>query len=348
VVASPLPDRERRHLLQFYLLPKLSYIPRLGWAGILILAGLAVQLLVPSSSMPTLLICSLPLLLAGNLLLLVRGFNLKPEHMRRRGEWEKTTRDRFLRMREMENEVRRWDETATDLTCATGVISALLLAIGVAFVVIVLAASPSTRFWAPLFAVDAGVLLIPHWITGTRRGWRPVALRQQIDALEFALAGVDQFAQPACQIQPMFEMTGKGDRRMPINARVLIRFPDGPEDFYGVQIQVTLNDVQGTKYPYLYAVLVARKPLKLVDRHLAAVRKLAKTPTDSEPSFWGGILGGKKGGRLTIESSHDKDVDVIVIRQHTTKQSGYHTKPSAITRIVRTAWAAAEQVVNDA
>ena len=140
-----------------------------------------------------LLIVSLPLLLIGNLLLLVRGYNLRPQHSLFSGKWEKTTRDRFAKMRTMEQEVKKWDETVTDLTCVTGFMGLMLVAVGIGIVGFVLQSSQSTRFWAPIFVADAVVLLVPHWITGTRRGWRPIALRQQIDALEIALAAVDTF-----------------------------------------------------------------------------------------------------------------------------------------------------------
>ena len=91
IMVQLLPDRERRHLLQFYFFPKWDYYVRLAWAGGLIGVGLLLQLLwMPSSSTPILLL-TLPLLLVGTLLLLVRGFNLKPAGQLHEGEWEKTT-----------------------------------------------------------------------------------------------------------------------------------------------------------------------------------------------------------------------------------------------------------------
>jgi hypothetical protein len=185
-------------------------------------------------------------------------------------------------------------------------------------IVLLLNLSSSTQHWAVVFAVDAAVLLLPHWITGTRRSWRPVSLTQQIDALETALAVVEGQQEPPCQIQPMFQMVGKDDHRTPLGARVFIRFPDGPKDFLGLQFQISINDVQGTKYPYLYAVIVARNSFHLLSQHLTEARR---------------ICDG-----LTVEASREQDVEVIVIRQPTTKTSGYHTKSSAIARISRAAW----------
>ncbi len=335
MVASPLPDREHRHLLQFFVAPKMDYGTRLGWAGLLILAGFGFQLLVPIDSVVTLLIGSLPLLLTGNLFLLVRGYNLRPTQSLRKGDWEKTTRDRFAKMRQLEREVKHWDESFTDLTCGSGVVAFILLAIVVGAVGLVLANSLTARFWTPVFVADAIVLLLPHWITGTRRGWRPVALRQTIDALETALRTIDKFDSPSCQIQPLFEMAGKGERQVPIGARVFIRFPDGPSGLLGLQFQVALNNVQGTNFPYLYAVIVAEEGFGLLKQFQTPIKQQAQ----------GGSVRHKKKGGLTVESNREEEVEVIIIRQRTTKTSGYHTKPPAIRHIALAAWQGMETIL---
>ncbi|MFV1965019.1 MAG: hypothetical protein ACC628_06320 [Pirellulaceae bacterium] len=48
---------------------------------------------------------------------------------------------------------------------------------------------------------------------------------------------------------------------------------------------------------------------------------------------------------LTVEGTPENDVGVIVIRQHTTKTSGYHTKPKAIARIARAAWRSVAEIL---
>ncbi len=318
MAARVLPDRERRHLLQFYVARSMGYRSRLALAGGLIFCGLALQLLLPLDAIP-LLFVSLPLLLAGNVFLLVQGYNLRPSHrMHVEGDWEKTTRDRFREACHLEDKVKSWDQTFADLTCGLGAFMLLLIAGGVALVFFMLAASERTEFWAPVFLADAAVLLIPHWITGTRRGWRPTELIQQVKSLEAALAAIEPFEVPPCQIQPMFQLAGKGANRTPVAARVFIRFPDGPEDFLGIQFQVSLNDVQGTKYPYLYAVIIAKQSFGLLRYHAS---EIADRTSD-----------------LTVETSTEDDVEVIVIRQHTTKTSGYHTDAADVRKIARATW----------
>ena len=344
MIASVLPDRERRHLLQFYVAPKIDYRSRLIGAFALVLLGLLIQLFWQGDSSATMLLLTVPLLVAGNLLLLVQGYHLKPGYGLMGGEWEKTTRDRFAQARVLENQGKNWDETFIDLTCVSGVVLLLLLAVPVALIAAGLASSRDARFWAIPFVVDTAVLLLPHWITGTRRAWRPVALRQQIDSLEIALDSIEPYDEPPCQIQPMFEMAGSGTRRTPIAARVFIRYPDEPDDFLGLQFQVAVNDVQGTKYPYLYAVIVAKPPFGLLHRHLAEIEAQFQAPSQ-KPTGWGRLFKTQAPGGITIESSREPDVEVIIIRQKTSKDSGCHTNPDAVRSIARSAWESVTRIL---
>lgn len=341
-----MPDRERRHLLQFYLFPSLDYELRLAWAGGLLLVGFAVQIIWFSRASALFLICSLPVLLAATVLLLVRGYDLTPGHSLTGGNWEKTTRERFRHVSALEQQVRTWDETLLDITCTSGCVTLVMLVALIAGIALVLNRSVYPHTWGTLFAMDSAVLLLPHWITGTRRGWRPVALRQQLEALNAALQEVDAFTEPPCQVQPMFEMTGEGERRTPVAARVFIRFPDGPEDFLGLQLQVSLNDVQGTKYPYLYAVIVARNSFDLLDTHLDRIRS-SLSEDDASSS---GLLRflGVSDSSFTVEGSSESEVEVIVIRQTTTKKTGYHTDAAACRRIAQAAWQSVTQILEAA
>lgn len=237
-----LPDRERRHLIQFYLLPKMGYLTRLGLAGGLVLVGLALQLLWQTQGSIMMFIVTLPFVFAGNLFLLARGYNLAVEEVSVDGEWQKTTRDRFQKVRDLETKVKKWDETAIDGTCTTGAFSFIAIAVGVAAIWFLLTTILVEPYWAIVFAADAAVILMPHWFTGVRRGWKPIALRQEVDAVETALELIEGFTEPPCQIQPMFEMGGQ-ENKVPVGARAFVRFPDGPEKFLGVQFQVSLNDV---------------------------------------------------------------------------------------------------------
>jgi hypothetical protein len=80
--------------------------------------------------------------------------------------------------------------------------------------------------------------------------------------------------------------------------------------------------VQGTSYPYFYVVLVARKGFGLRDAYSAH----------------------NAGHRVTKEFKYEGEVEVMVLRQETTKTSGYHTKPAVANEIFYEGLELAEQV----
>ena len=317
---SVFPNREKRHLLQFHVLPRIPYGARFVGAAILILIGAGVQLTWTAHSSLRLLLFSAPFLFAGNLLLLIRGYDNEPSSGSSVGTWEKTTLDRFEEIEKLQEAIRSWDENATDISCVAGVFTFIVLGAMTAVAFVFFSKSPVTRFWAPVVAADAIVLLVPHWVTGLRLGWRPEGLKEKTASLRTALSLIEKLDEPPCQIQPMLAIAGKGKKAIPTDARVFIRFPDGPQDFLGVQFQVALNQVKGTNYPYFYGVLVAKKSFALFNH---------------APCF----------SALTVEAKKDPEVDVIVIRQKTTKKSGYHTGTRAIRRIVHATWETASDIV---
>lgn len=325
---SPLaPDRERRHLLQFHFLPALRYGMRFGLALLLILAGLGLQFILFETAWLGGLVLGGLMILAGNALLLLKGYDLTPRSLGSSdGDWERTTLDRFEEARQLNRQVQNWDRTMVDITCVAGAATLLLLVllpVGLGF--LILDGLDGGRPMAIVFVVDALLLFLPHWFTGLRLKWRPVSLTERIDALLTALAAVAACDGPEYEIQPRFLMAGEGTDRVPLDARVFIRFPDGPEGFLGLQFQVAINNVQGTRFPYLYAVLVAKEEFHLIRNHRAWIT----TAND----------------HLTVSESSEADVEVIVIRQTTTKKTGYHTNAKAIRMLATAAFDSALRVV---
>jgi hypothetical protein len=113
-----------------------------------------------------------------------------------------------------------------------------------------------------------------------------------------------------------------GAARIPEDVKFRVDLADRDKDFLGLYGQVVINDVQGTSYPYFYVVLVAKQGFGLgtVYREYAPPRNIVK------------------------ELNTEREVEVLVIRQRTTKTSGYHTKPAAAEEILRQGLALAERV----
>ena len=104
---------------------------------------------------------------------------------------------------------------------------------------------------------------------------------------------------------------------VPMDARLMLKFLNAPEFFLGMQIQISMNNVQGKDYPYLYCVLIAKQEAKFFRKNKDRI----KSPTR----------------KVIIENSQSEDVDVLVVRQRTSRTSGYHTNVSAATTVVYTA-----------
>jgi len=305
----------------------MTYGIRLLAAVGLFVAEVVAELVLIGSAPGAAAILGGALLLAGNSLLLLRGYDLRPARSLRGTSWDRTTLERFREVIDLERRVSRWDETLVDISCLKGFIALLLLGIApVAIVVYLVWTLPRGRDLAVVVAVDAAVLILPHWLTGIRRKWRPVALSERVQALLSALDALEDRLPEGCRIQPTFRMQGEAGERVPTDARVFLRFPDAPEEFLGVQLQVAVNEVQGTKYPYLYAVIVAEESFGLLDR-VAEVEAIA--------------------AGLTVETSREDDAHVIVIRQPTTKKTGYHTNRRAVARIVASALQSVGRVTSD-
>ena len=111
------------------------------------------------------------------------------------------------------------------------------------------------------------------------------------------------------QLQTARARGSKGE--VPRDVKAVVRFAKGPEEFLGLQMQIAINSVQGKDYPYFYCVLVAKENLgQFVENHL-----------DAPP------------GGIVLEPKYQDGVYVAVMRQATTKNSGYHTDLKAAAKI---------------
>ena len=117
---------------------------------------------------------------------------------------------------------------------------------------------------------------------------------------------------------------------MPSDAKLIMQVPSLGESFYGVQTQVVLNNVQGADFPYLYCVLVAKADFGMRDK-LASVQADADKLSNAQRKALA-FFAWKPPGILA-EWKRDGGMDILVIRQKTTKETGYHTDHAAEARI---------------
>jgi hypothetical protein len=290
----PLAPSERS-IVVFKVWPSLDYKLRLyvslGSVGF----GLAVQIWNSS------LLAGLPMIVIGSLFLLVSGYDNRVDF---KGydpgaEWERVEASRLEELIQLDRRIRKWDRSALDVTNVLGGVVFIALTGGLGLVAVLSEGLPR------ILAIDGALLLLPHWITGVRRVLtRPklvvkaATIRQVLDAGEERLK--------KHQVHVMMLLKGTGKTKVPDDIKFKVDIYGHHPDFLGLYGQVVLNEVQGSSYPYFYVVLVARKGFGLFDvkrRHVSS-------------------------SRTTIETKNQGEVEVLVIRQRTTKKSGYHTPPS--------------------
>lgn len=304
-----LPHTEDRGVVVFHVLPSMEYGTRMITAFSLMAAGFAVQLAMMAVFPGVLFIAG------GNLLLLVRGYDNRVDFgaMDPNAEWERVEIDRLEDLVELHKRMRKWDLSVLDITNVAG--AALFLLIAGATTALAVFSWGILR----ILVIDAMVLLLPHWLTGVRSILVRPKLMVRVDAVRDVL---EQSAQALAEHKVnMLMLLSGSSTKIPDDIKFKIDIKDRHPDFLGLYGQVVLNEVQGRSYPYFYAVLVARRGFGL-----EKARYAHKAPPE-----------------VTIELTGQDKVDVLVIRQTTTKKSGYHTEPVDAAKILRFAIGVAEE-----
>lgn len=295
---APANDRQpvaadTRGIVVFLVWPSLPYTIRMVLGLLLVAAGLILQMVTASfwsGAGPV---------LAGNLLLLVRGYNNRVDVKRFSpgAEWETVGREQLDEVIRLDKSIRSWDRSLIDVTSVMGIILFVVIAVVLAFAAVIL-----TGF-ARVIALDAMLLLLPHWLTGVRRILRFPKVVVRAKALEEVLDGAVDMVKDY-QLDIMMLLKGDKELRVPDDIKFRVTFAGQDEDFLGLYGQVVINDVQGRSYPYFYVVIVARKGYGL-----------ERVSGNFDPPE-----------KMTKEFGADAEVEFIVLRQQTTKTSGYHTK----------------------
>jgi len=305
-----LPDKQDRGVVVFLVWPSLTYGTRMALSFVLVVAGLVLQFFTRG------LFPGVVTVAVGNLLLLVKGYDNRidfgafdPE-----AHWERVKREKLHELKALDAKIKRWDRTSLEVTNPLGLFAFLIVAGGIAAVIV--AGSGVTR----ILGIDAAILLIPHWMTGIRSALRAPGLLVRIEAIESVLErATHRLAKH--RVTLLMLLTG-GEAKLPEDVKFKVDVEGQHPDFLGLYGQVVLNDVQGTSYPYFYVVLVAKDGFGLHDA-------FKRFRPDSD---------------ITKEFKREGKVEVLVIRQYTTKKSGYHTKPLAASSIFYAGLNVAEEV----
>lgn len=305
-----LPKAADRGIVVFHVLPGLAYGTRWTVALTLIVAGILWQTATGTIA-PGVIV-----LACGNLLLLVRGYDNRVDlgSYDPTAQWERVDPRMLDDLLVLDRAIRQWDRSALDLTNPLG--SGAFLAVAGALAATVVMDPVGLR----VLGVDGLVLLLPHWITGIRRILVRPKLIVRLEMLKTLLESSARFLEPhTVHLNVLLEGT---DVRVPKDAKFKIDIAGRHDDFLGLYGQLVINEVQGTSYPYFYVVLVAKRGFGL-----------GPVAREYDP-----------GPNLVREFKSQGEVEVLVIRQLTTDQSGYHTDGAVALRILKHGLRLAEQV----
>ncbi len=297
-------------VLQFAAGKSLPYRRRLAWTAGLVAAGFVVQVAFMD------VLWGLPFLVAALVLGWVKGFDTRLDRRAYSADatWERVPFERVEEVLRLDREMTRWDASALDITSGAGVILWVLLS----------GAILGASFWATqafdeaagwIVGVDGALLLLVQWFSGMRTVDRRADLVLRASTLADVVARGLERIQEVGEVGAQMQMQGTGKDRVPVDVRMTISNPKAGPHFLGVQGQVVLNRVQGTPYPYFYAVVVSRPGKGL----LAAAEQALPAPN------------------VLVEAKRQGDVEIAVVRQETSKTSGYHTDPAAALRVLSTA-----------
>jgi hypothetical protein len=287
---------------------------RLLAAASLFLVGIAVWCLAswPWSA------AGLALLLAGHLPLWVRTQTTAPGGATPTHEevWAPVEDTWLERVDHLEKRGARWDTTPWDASSGLGclALAGVLLLLAITTFLLGIAFGPDAL---GRVAAASPLLFVPLWLNGMRTTWNPSELRKKGEALAVARASLQEAAGRDFDLVPLLALREGRRGRYPVDARLMARpAREDASGFLGVQVQVAMNNVQGTDYPYVYAVILGKGAFRLPQ---VPRRQL------------------ENGVDLVCEPGESEGVRYLVVRQHADRRGGWHTRPDQIRGIVSVA-----------
>ncbi|KAF0127757.1 MAG: hypothetical protein FD189_303 [Elusimicrobia bacterium] len=318
------PPPEKQGEIKFFFAKGMSYRLRMAVIAAALPAGLAVQLFFSFWT-------GLVLLAIASLLGIVSGYDARPK-LAPGVDWARVTPDEYFKVRQKAEALEKWDVDAFDFSNPRGMgVIVLMGIIGLAvyFSLAVSMALPD-NFWVyPV--LDAAVILMPLWITGVREYLKRDQLVIKIKHLEEMMRRLEEPSD--VQVSPMLGLRSTADgKKVPEDARLMVKLVGAPEEFMGLQVQLSINSVKGTDHPYLYCVIIAKKGSLFFENYAAY-----KAPEDQGAMSGLFKLIGLAGYGPVYEPAPADDVEVLVIRQRADRNGGYSTDFKQAWKIVSVA-----------
>ncbi|HBC88761.1 MAG TPA: hypothetical protein DCZ94_17605 [Lentisphaeria bacterium] len=321
-----LPDPKRCGEIHFVFAKSMTYTSRLAVMALLLLAGFALQLILDW------VVIGSVFLLVASMMGIVKGYTNVPGEMGSKKEWRAGDKKQLEKIIEVAKKSKSWDQSFIDITCTQGCFS-LIAVLGIFILFYFVMSTCGYLRLAFTISVDATILLLPHWVTGVRRILTNAPLTVKVENLLHAYSIWEANKKDGENMAVQLEVVKGKKGEMPVDAKLILQIPAIGENFFGIQTQVVLNNVQGADYPYLYCVLVAKSGLGMKNT-LSKVASEARETSKETGSFLSRLLVKSSPG-ICAEWNLQDGMDILVIRQQTTQQTGYHTDKTAIERIFK-------------
>ncbi len=243
------------------------------------------------------ILVGLPFIIACLVLNLMKGISIKRVSPREL-KWQEVTPQKIERVHAQCKRIKKF--RSGDLGCLVAFFVFIIFALS--FGLPFLKELSSIPF--PLIAAIINIIILFSGlaVTGRKSAWMPHALDIKTEIVGRMLNSPIIKNDPMLQAIPYLEMGKTKEGSFPNDVRILIKFKDAPSAFIGLQGQISMNTVKSRNYPYFYVVLIAKHDFNLFEK-----------------------FGRHSVEKLVIEHKKTEEVDVIVVRQRTTKTSGYHT-----------------------
>jgi hypothetical protein len=266
--------------------------------AVLLVVGFSIQtqigLLVPG------IIC----LTCASLFLMFKGIDKRifQYKVSETNEWVKTERGNIQEMLRIVKALKSWDQNIFEISNLSGCL-VFLAVCAVLFAMIVAQVSD-------VVILDVLALFLPFFLSGMlRTDSKPGILIKTENLIIAATFLREKFSGYEYTYYTLLTPVKNKTKPAPSDIKIKINPPAPSEKFLGIYGQCSLNNVSGVFYPYLYYVIVFKKGFNLKDKIES-------------------ILGSNKN--ITCEFTTTADAEVLIIRQTTSKTSGYQTKPKDI------------------
>jgi len=306
--------------LVFHIFPRMENSLRLLIFMALFGGGLCLQLITGNFWLGAAMIA------ASSAIMLNKGVDsrLHIERYHHKTEWKPSSRLQIEEIIKMNKSLKRWDRSGFEVSsCLGGFVFLIVVVIG--FYFLIQGAETNNNNYI-FMAGNFLILFVPQFMTGFKK--IDNANRITIYAANcLKTADIVDTLDKSVKVSFLTLLTenAKTKALFPKEVKMKMMLDNAPETFLGCYGQLSINKVGATDFPYFYTVLIFKPEFGLQNKfNNIQLRNTA----------------------MLKEFSTDQGVEVLVLRQVTTRTSGYSTNDKAVRGILAQTFEVYKQLVS--